>query len=246
MKHKMLTSTDFGLASCQATLFTPHAEVSSARLLSKLLPHWIHRFDGEPIVLPVPDGIPKQVPRVILQSKSEAWRCEIAAARIDLSWKPVVKKGHEVEFTHHRGFYGEVVSLLLDYAKTIDSPVGRLAAVINRYAAVAKPAPLLASHFCQHRWLESPLNRPMGFELHAYKSFLLAGRFHVNSWVRNKTGTSRMGDTEQPIVLVEQDFNTLAEDLNNRQFTADEIREFFEIVSKGLDETLALYYPSTA
>ena len=78
--------------------------------------------------------------------------------------------------------------------------------------------------------------------MHAHKRFRLTNEFEVNSWVRNKTGTIS-GEHPEPIVLVEQDLNTRAEDAERRRFSAEEIARFFSAVSNEFDVILRLYYP---
>jgi hypothetical protein len=241
----MPSASDFVLASCQATLFTPVAEVSAVRLLTRLLPDWADRFDADPMVLPLPEAVPREVPRLMLQSRSEEWKCEIASGRMSVIWQ---KTARATEPTSLAERYGMLIPLLAQYSTALESRVGRLAAVASRYLEHGSPARFLASHFCKDPWLQAVLNRPDDFELHAHKVFLLAGRFQVNSWVRNKTGLLNLpGDEAQkPIVLAEQDLNTLAEEQATRNFAADEIAAFFRAAAVGFDETLPLYYPSDA
>jgi hypothetical protein len=243
--HSMPNASDFVLASCQATLFTPVAEVSAVRLLTKLLPDWVDRFDADPMVLPLPEAVPKEVPRLMLSSRSEEWKCEIAPGCMNLIWQKTTRAAEPTSLAER---YGMLIPLLAQYAAALESRVGRLAAVISRYVEHGSPARLLASHFCKEEWLQALLNRPDDFELHAHKVFLLGGRFQVNSWVRNKTGVLNLpGDEAQkPVVLAEQDFNTLAEEQATRNFATDEISAFFRAAAVGFDETLRLYYPSDA
>jgi hypothetical protein len=240
----MPSASDFVLASCQATLFTPVADVSAARLLTKLLPDWVDRFDADPMVLPLPEAVPREVPRVMLHSRSEEWKCEIASDRMNLIWQKTARAPEPTSLAER---YAALIPLLAQYSAALESRVGRLAAVTSRYLAHGSPARLLASHFCKEPWLQNVLNRPDDFELHAHKVFLLAGRFQVNSWVRNKTGLLNLpGDEAQkPIVLAEQDLNTLAEEQATRNFAADEIAAFFRAAAVGFDEMLRLYYPVT-
>jgi hypothetical protein len=140
-------------------------------------------------------------------------------------------------------FYREVTPMLHEYCDFLDSRVARLAALISRYTPNPTPAHFLASHFCKERWLTAPFNRPASFELHAHKTFLLAGRFQVNSWVRNRTGMFAGPSHPSPIVIVEQDLNTPAEEVETRQFSREEIAAYFQAVAPGFDETLSLYYP---
>ena len=69
-----LAAKDFHVASCQATLFTPEEAVSAVKLIKGLLPSWVSRFDQEPMVLPFGGEVPREIPRLILQSKDGARR----------------------------------------------------------------------------------------------------------------------------------------------------------------------------
>src|SRR5687768_6206727 len=84
-----ITAGDFTVASCLATAFTPDGEISVTQFLTRLVPSWSGRFDAEPSLVSLPDGMPKEIPLVILRSKSEQWRCEVAAGRINVSWRRV-------------------------------------------------------------------------------------------------------------------------------------------------------------
>lgn len=229
---------DFAVASCQATLFTPDAEVSPTRFMTRLLAEWTGRFDADPMVIPLPDGVPKEVPKIVLESRDHQWRCEVASARMNLFWRRPQTETVGIGLPE---FYQTALPLLLQYRSFIASPVRRLAAVVNRYAVIDKPAVYLARHFCQERWIDAPFNRPENFELHSHKQFRLTDGIDANSWVRNKT--SKLSDTNHPIVLVEQDLNTLAEDVD-REFEEHEIRRFFEGASVEFDSILNLYYPA--
>ena len=141
-------------------------------------------------------------------------------------------------------FFHLADGLLSQYQEAAGTRVARLAAVVSRMCIIEEPGLALSRHFCQEKWWAAPLNRPENFELHAHKVFQLAGWIQVNSWVRNKTGalTSNAGPA-RPIVLVEQDVNTLLEEQKERQFTAAEMTRFFQDVTPELDRILYLYFP---
>ncbi len=235
-----LIARDFLVASLQATVYTPAEEVSAVKLLSGLVPSWLDRFDGDPIVLPS-QGLPRDVPRVILQDKSGAWRCEVASARINLFWR---KPNEDGPVLSPRSFYAGAARMLNQYTEFLHARAGRLAAVLNRYAAHPSPGIFLATHFCQERWLSGPLDRPESFELHAHKRLKLAGSFNVNSWIRNKSGAVAREKSPEPIVLVEQDLNTLSEEAEERAFTPSEIEGFFAAVVDEFDASIGSYYPT--
>ena len=231
----------FSLASCQLTLFTPEEEISSVKIIRDLLPKWDELFgNAEPIILPSVPGMPREIPRLIIKSTDEVWRCEIASERINLVWEARIEpKTATVASVQNKG-----IKVLIDYKEFLNARVTRMAAVITRIRPMSKPAMFLAEHFCKPQWLKAPLNRPESFELHAHKKYQLDSGLKVNSWVRNKTG-SLLAD-QSPVVVVEQDLNTLVEESSTNNFDSGAIRHFFSSVPAEFDTILNLYYPTGA
>lgn len=238
---KPLSHTDFEIVSCQATIFTPDEEFSSAKIMRDFYPRWAELFDADPTVFPpFPGGVPGEVPRIILQSQGGMWRCEIASARVNLFWRRTTQETSPVALG---AFFAQASAVLHSYQHCLGPRIGRLAAVLTRFAQHDSPALLLAHHFCRDRWREAPLNRPESFELHAHKRFLLGGTFQVNSWARSKTGHLMLGDKHVSVVVFEQDINTLAEEAPTKSFSVDEIGHFWRVVTSEFDVILKLYYP---
>jgi len=237
---KLLSHTDFEIATCQATIFTPDEEFSSVKVMQRFYPHWADLFDVDPTVLPPFSRLPGDVPRIILQSTSEVWHCEIAPARVNFFWRQTTQETSPIELGI---FFDKAFDVLIGYQQLLGSRIGRLAAIITRFARHDTPALFLARHFCHDRWSRAPLNRPEGFELHAHKRFLLHTAFQVNSWARNKTGHLTTGDSQIPIVMFEQDINTLPEEAPAKSFSTDDLRYFLHAVTSEFDIILQLYYP---
>lgn len=235
-----ITRANFEVVACQATAFTPDYELSARGFLRELYPEWADLFDDEPQSIPPLPALPREVPRITLQSRSREWKCEIASGRINLHWQqregPAERIGLET-------FFSRVSALLVRYQRSINDRIGRLSAVVTRFAEQESPGLFLARHFCHERWETAPLNRPEGFELSAHKVFLMGNSFNVNSWARNKTGTRTVNGKSKPIVVFEQDINTLVPEAETRDFAADEIKNFYELATTELDFILGLYYP---
>jgi hypothetical protein len=209
--------------------------------MKDLYPSLASLFDGEPTVLPpMPGGAPPEIPRIILESSSHEWRCELSPARANLFWRRTESTATGVCISD---FFQQASDLLVRYSREVNARVGRLAGLVTRFAEHDNPGLFLARHFCQERWDRAPLNRPENFELHAHKRFAIAGRFQVNSWARSKTGLLKAEDAQKPIVLFEQDLNTLAEETSSRAFGEAEVNRFFDAVATELDSILGLYYP---
>jgi len=239
-----VTAKSFELALCQASIFTPDEEFSSARLARDFLPALIERFDADPTILPVQDlPFPREIPKVIIRSKSGMWRCEFASARVNLFWQKPEEEPNQITLPD---FFQYAAKLLCDYVEDIGPRVGRLAGLIRRYAYHANPAMFLSRHYCKDRWYRTPLNRPENFELHAHKKFKLGGQFDVNSWAKNKTSKTSSAKESKPIVLFEQDINTLSEEVSNKSFTTEQITVFYKLIPSEFDTILDLYYPENS
>jgi len=239
---KLLSYTDFKIVSCQATIFTPDEEFTSAKIMQSFYPRWAELFNVDPVVIPqIPAGLPVEVPRIILQSTSEIWRCEIAPTRMNVFLRQTVQAPETT--IELEPFFNQAFNILTNYQQLLDVRIGRLAMVITRFALHDTPGLFLARHFCQDRWNSAPLNRPESFELHAHKRFLLDGSFQVNSWARSKTGHHIQEDQRRPAVIFEEDINTMSEEAATKSFSRDEIRHFLRAASSELDVILQLYYP---
>lgn len=92
--------------------------------------------------------------------------------------------------------------------------------------------------------MKAPFDDPSSFELHGHKKYIYRS-FDVNSWVRVRSGKARPKQgISRPIVLVEQDINTLAELMESRSYSKREISTFFRHIIKEFDSILKLYFPS--
>jgi hypothetical protein len=240
----MLQASDFVIIQAQAAIFTPGLNLHTTRVLTQLLAEYADTFNGDPIMLPVPEGFPLAVesPRFILQSRDGKLRLQAAPSRLDLFQASLDSQG----IRPLPEFLDWCLRLFDKYLDITQGRVGRLASVVNRRASPAEPARELASHFCKQALLDGPLNRPSDFEVHAAKQFDFLEGLRINSWFRCKTAIliSRQAQ-QQKAVLVDQDFNTLPEELETREFSREEIRGFFGRVPEGFREVLDLYFPQT-
>jgi len=231
-------SSEFKIASIQATIFTPGISFVQSKVFASILQKWGDKFDALPVSMPLPSNAPYEIPRIILKSSNNQYKIEIAFARANVFWlrqseEDKIDIGEFLDFS---------ASLLWDYSTSVSGKIGRIAALLNRFVKVPNPGLFLAQNFCKERWQVTPFNRPEKFEIHAHKRYMLSNRYNVNSWVRCKSGSINMPSPE-PIILVEQDINTLSEETETREFTNEQIKDFFQLVPKEFDLILSLYFP---
>ncbi len=232
-----LRHTDFLTTLARAAIFIPSTQFAGRHIYVKLTDRWYEKFDSDPIIIPEKDVLPPSVPVLIMQSQSGEWKLQVSRERVDIIFDPKLPSSID----DLSKFFEEGLDYLVEFRKLFNLRVGRLAAICNRLLNQEEPGKALAKHFCREDLLSGPLNRPEGFELHAHKTFTLYGGEVVNSWVRNKTGLRVVSN--EPVIIIVQDVNTLAEQVHEREYTDEEMKLFFTASSVELDKILSIYYP---
>lgn len=237
----MLVFNDFSETShVQNTLFTPGFSFITHKILVELLQIRPGMFDGDPVALPLPSDAPPELPRIILQDKTGSLKLEVSPLRINFH-RIKINKDDNININD---FILLAAGILKDYLEKTGAKCGRIATVLKRFSLKDDPSREIANHFCKEKFLEMPFNRPASFELHARKRYKFSESFEVNSWVRVKSGNVQYPSTPSlPIVLVEQDINTISEVMEVKQYTQDEISSFFRLVFAELNDILQLYFP---
>lgn len=237
----MLSFEDFQeTGSIQATLFTPGLNFVTAKILTSLLDSGSGLLDGDPTILPLPEDAPGDIPRIILKNKDNSLRLEAMPIRINF-YRVKAKEDDRIIVDEFIGLAANFLKEILD--KT-GAKCGRMATIINRFCLKNGPGLEIAEHFCKEPFIKAPFDQPSAFELHAHKKYTFRS-FDINSWVRVKSGKAMPEQgVSRPIVLVEQDINTLAELMDSRLYNKREISTFFRHVIKEFDKILKLYFSS--
>jgi hypothetical protein len=241
----MVTCKDFHLDLVQTAIFTPdHSAFTSGRAVGTVLAKFRERFDGEMQVLPLPTDVPADIPRVILQSQDSRWRVTMAPARIDSVWRNLVPADASPSLGDLARQCAEVQE---QYVRESGVRVGRVALILSRICLTENPAQCLVQRFCNESSQREPFNRSESFEIHHQKVYRLTAsgvNYTINSWVRCKS--ARIVADNRPVILFEQDLNTLAEESATRRFEAQQIEAFMREAAREADEILGKYFPSEA
>lgn len=241
-----MKASDFRTIHAQASIFTPELEIRGNRLLAHLVGSHAEKLDGEPVILPTIDSAPegfltRDLPRFTFKNKDGSLKLVVAAARVD-----AVSESWKIDDTALADFKKWALDTFKGYRSFTQTRIGRLAFIIKRVAENPQPARELTTHFCKENWLKGPLNRPESFELHAHKKFALTAQDTVNSWFRCKVATlnAREQTPETPAVLVEQDLNTLAEEIGTASYGDEDLKRFFDAAIGESLNILRLYFPT--
>ncbi len=230
------------IESIQASLFIANFTFSTWKILKTVLDHCSSQFDGDPTVLPIPDGAPIEIPRIILVKTDKSMKLEVAPTRLNL-FRYKIKDSDRIS---PENFLNNEAELLNKLIADIGADCVRVAVVLHRFSPKKEPAEDIAIHFCKKGFVEEPFDRPGAFELHALKNYTFLDSFEVNSWVRIKSGK---GQPEKgvfhPVIIAHQDMNTLAELMDTKTYNNDDISKFFSNIFEEFDNILKLYFPET-
>jgi len=229
---------DFKHLSLQFTIFTPTIAFSVGPVFAKLMATFSEIFDGNPISLPLPPDAPKDIPRIILNTKDSKIKLEISESRANLfKFFSMEEKEDLDSFVNFIGLWGKFIEKYINFT---NATVGRLAVVAVKGCECEDQGRVLAQHFCKPEYLIEPFNRPENFEIHVHKRYKFDS-FNVNSWVRCKTGRSTTEN--KPLIIVEQDLNTLVENISETKFNNAEVKTFVTEALKEQKEILKKYFP---
>lgn len=235
----MLKYEDFSeTGQIQTSVFTPDFVFSTSEALKRLMQLELEAFDGDPLVLPLPEDAPHEIPRITLENKAKTFKLEVGPARINF-FRSMTSEEDKIIPNQVVQVAGKALASLLD---TMGARCGRIAAVINRFTFKENPGKEIAAHFCREHFLEEPFDRPSEFELHALKKYEYFGSFKVNSWIRIKSGQMKfVKGISRPVVVALQDINTSAE--QTESYSTGQIISFYEKVCEEFDKVLRLYFP---
>lgn len=235
----MLRATDLNIAIAQLVIYTPDVSAFSApKALAVILGKYSHQYDGSVQALPLPEEIPPEVPRVILQSKDATYRLDVSPLRVTSYYSMRDDKTQ----AEPEDILSNSIEVLKHYVEGMEAQVDRLALVLTRVCKAENPAKLIVERFCKPELQSTIFNKSENFEIHNHQRIEIQG-FSVNSWMRCKTGALIINNVPFPGVIVEQDLNTLVEELKQRRFKPEEIKKYFQVASAETEANLKVYFP---
>ena len=222
----------------QATVFTPNFIFSASEVLRKLINMEQNIFDGDPLVLPLPADVPKEIPRITLENKDKKYKLEVAPIRINFFRNSI----NENDKIIRKDVMTLAASILTELLDSLGIQCGRIAIVIDRNYVIHDAANEIASHFCRDNFIEEPFDWPSEFEIHSLKKYFFLKKYEVNSWVRIRSAHMRLnGGILRSVINVQQDINTIA--VATEDYSKEDIIFFYEKTNDELDKILKLYMP---
>ena len=198
-----------------------------------------HVFDGEPVIFPIPVDAPAEIPRIILASKDQRYRCNMATNRLEFMYDEPDQPGKELKSLTEP--YSLVLRSLAEYLKgELKVSVFRLGFVITNLAFPGEePVRIIRKTFIRddilsssHRLEISILNR----------SILSAmNDVELNKWWRVSSMGVPTQEGEKQALSVLFDFNTVPE--KRYDFGPQFITEFCGFVASQAINDLTILFP---
>ena len=187
-------------------------------------------FDGEPIIMPVPDDIPSEIPRIILTSKDNEHRCQISKERVEFIYSNEANPDREVSELRE-----QFLVTLGDIAKVVKSSwkaeVYRLGFVINSVSHYKDPVEIIKTKFIR----EGVLNHPRRLEVFVLDR-MTWDNLKINRGYRVYTLIKREGKEERKLLSVNFDINTIPEE--KYSFDTESIVAFYDKAILNIGESL--------
>lgn len=189
----MVRAREFLVRGVQVVAFTSGGDFESSRVLTTVLSKYGQLFSGRVEVLPLPEEVPAEIPRVELGSKDNSWALSAAPARTSVVW--VERENVGISQDRLAEQVRECSAILS--CSFQDSPVRviRLGILVTSVFETENAARILIEQFCKPECHASespvsPLRHSQTFQLHNFKSYKSnLDESPINSWVRCKSGS---------------------------------------------------------
>lgn len=236
----------FGVLDITSSLFTAEFNFNANTVLKFVLDDWSDKLNGKTTAIPLPANAPIEIPRVTMEGNNNGYKITASPVRLDVCWNALNQQG-PIDLATFFQWTNDVFS---KYKQSMNCRVVRLAGVVHRFSPTSsseEAAQQLTEHFCPDRCSRDPFDRAKEFELHELKQLNMFG-FSVNSWVRFKTPTlnivSPNGQNKLTGIFIEQDINTLAEEMPSSNYSAGDIGKFFSVLPNQCMQILERFFPA--
>jgi len=242
-----MRSADFGVLDITSSLFTAEFSFNANAVLKFIIEHWSDKLDGASTVVPLPANAPLEIPRVTMEGNNNGYKITASPVRLDVCWSAINPQG-PIEIPAFFQWTNDVFS---QYKHTMACRVVRLAGVVHKFspaASSAEAAQRLTEYFCPGRCSRDPFDQAREFEIHELRQLNMPG-FLVNSWVRFKTPTLTIvtanGNNQMTGIFIEQDINTLAEEMPTNNYSAGDIGKFYSVLPSNCEQILEGFFTAS-
>lgn len=216
-------------------LFAPYDLTNKLEFANTVNKRVKHIFDGDPILLPIPTDAPPEIPRIILTSRDNRYRCNISAGRLDLLYNHQGKP--DKELTDLRNEYLTILRDISEIIKgELKADVFRLGFIVGSLAFPDDPVELIKSTFIR----EGVFKTPKQLELNVLDR-ITWDKLEINRWCRLSTIQIKEATGASKALSVVFDINTIPE--KRYGFVVDSIIAFYDKASTYVSDSLKSLFP---
>jgi hypothetical protein len=213
-------------------LFSPFDLTDSLETAKSLRSKLKDKLDGEPIVLPVPDSAPPDLPSILLKSKDGKYTCHVSSVKLELSYsEPGLPKYRLDEF---KDDYLSLVGNTIDAVKfQLKSKISSIGITIELIALSEDPVTYLKEIYIKEGLLTSATQ--LGI---TYMDKLRWYDLQINRGYRLYAGTfSDESGSKYKMVTMYCDINTLSADKKDydKDIAMNIIKQAISYVSENID-----------
>lgn len=225
-------SFELKIKNLQTALFVKNFDFSQKLKIAQDINNKVGNFfNGNPMILPLPDDYPPDAPRIILKDSDSLFSCNVSLSRVDLFYKS--KGTPEKQFKDIEKDYFRILWLLVDFLnKDSNAIIHRVGFVPTFFAALDQSAnAFLRTTFIKGPYFEDPFE--LGINV-LHKVHLSA--WDVNRWFRiyGLHNVDNPEDDRGLEILI--DINTLEEKVHN--LNLDSVQKFIEESLLSIREVL--------
>ena len=192
-------------------------------------------FNGDPVLFPIPDEAPPEIPRIILASKDHKYLSTVAANRAE-----VIYNEQGTPNKDPLSIRDDYLKLINQFAKVFklewNDEILRLGLLMNLVSFVENPVQLIMKSYIR----EGSMANPQQLEVHSLVRIQLDD-LGVNRWCRLSSLEMPGPTGVRQALRVVLDLNTPSEE--GRAFTYDAIIGFYDRASRYALSNLNLLFP---
>lgn len=192
-------------------------------------------FDGDPVIVPLPEDAPSEIPRITLSSKDERYKLSIARSRLDFVFK---YKEYEEKNPLFIDLFDKFLIIFQYFKENFYTQVTRCAIVTDWIIELQKST---AAEYLLSRYMRSgtPITKPHELQLHYLTKESIAG-FNANKWTRIKSARKTSDPEKNMFIIFHMDINTPTEVAY--EFEKETVQKFLKQSIKIINETVEKHF----
>lgn len=217
--------------NARIALFFSSINLAEKLELANALRKSIKELDGDPLIMPIPDDAPAEIPRIVLTSKNKEYSLNLSPQRLDFFFN------NQLQAT---GQYNDFVTNMIKHIEIIDEKLRNdFSAKINRMGLIVdftldkKDAIEYLKGFFEKSF--SFKENTIEGQVHFLNRENQAG-FEINNWIRIISQTK---DEKRPSILISNDLNSIVR--KGDPISKSDVEKFFKTMFDYVPENVKNY-----